>query len=106
MDPLTVQYGPPLFPAAFQRGSLRVTAATGSPIAEFGMLLPSFEATQSASVIVFDTAGDCASNPNAQNVAAAPAAKIKLKHDRFICLTFLRHDTHCGIMKDSGNRGL
>jgi hypothetical protein len=75
MEPLTVQKGPPLLAAAFHRGSLNVIPDTGSPMAEDGMLPPSFAAVQSASVIVFDDEGACATTPDAQNIAAAPAPK-------------------------------
>jgi hypothetical protein len=52
MEPFTVQYGgPPLAPST-QRGASRVTADTGSPIAETGMLLPSLAAVHSAEVMV------------------------------------------------------
>jgi len=56
MEPLTVQYGPPLLAAAYHRGSLNVTPDTGSPMADTGTLPPSFAAEQSVSVIVFDPA--------------------------------------------------
>ena len=84
MEPLTVQYGPPLLAAAFHRGSLNVIPDTGSPIAETGMLPPSFAAAQSDSVIVFDCAGACAPTPEAQNIAAAPALKTVHKRECFI----------------------
>ena len=73
--PFTVQYGGNPFAAAFQRGALRVTADTGSPIDAIGMLSPSLAAVQSASVIVFEPAGACAPAPADQIRAAAPAPR-------------------------------
>ena len=61
------------FAAAFQRGALRVTADTGSPIDVIGMLSPSFAGVQSASVIVLEPEGACAPAPADQIRAAAPA---------------------------------
>jgi len=48
MEPFTVQYaGSPLF-ASIHLGASSVTAATGSPISEMGILVPSLAAVQSA----------------------------------------------------------
>ena len=47
-----------------QTGALTVTAATGSPIADVGIAVPTFSAVQSASVITL-------SGPGAGNFAAA-----------------------------------
>jgi hypothetical protein len=52
MDPSTLQCAGTVAVAAFQRGGLKVTADTGSPIAVFGMLVPAFATVQSASVIL------------------------------------------------------
>jgi hypothetical protein len=70
--------------AAFHRGSLNVIPDTGSPMAETGMLPPSFAAAQSASVIVLDCEGACATTPDAQNIAAAPALKTIHKRECFM----------------------
>ena len=84
MEPLTVQYGPPLLAAAFHRGSLNVTPDTGSPMADTGTLLPSFAAVHSASEVVFDVAGVCATTPDTQRIAAAPALKTIYKCECFM----------------------
>jgi hypothetical protein len=55
--PFTLQYAGVFFAAGFQRGALKVTADTGSPMADMGMLSPSFAAVQSVSVAVIDPAG-------------------------------------------------
>jgi hypothetical protein len=52
-------------------------------MAETGMLPPSFAAVHSASEIVFDGEGACATTPDAQNNAAAPAPKTH-KRECFI----------------------
>ena len=70
-----MQYGGNPFAAAFQRGALRVTPDTGSPIDVIGMLSPSLPAVQSASVIVLEPAGACAPAPADQRRAAAPCAE-------------------------------
>ena len=76
--PFTVQYGGKPFAAAFQRGALRVTADTGSPIVVIGMLSPSLAALQSASVIALELDGSCAPAPTDQiNAAAATARTIE-----------------------------
>jgi hypothetical protein len=57
IEPFTEQYGPPPpLPAAFQRGSLSVTAPTNSPMEDAGMLLPSFADVQSVSEIIWTAA--------------------------------------------------
>ena len=74
-----------MFPdAATHRGALNAIPDTGSPIAEAGMLPPSFPAVQSDSAIVFDGAGACAPTPEAQNIAAAAALKTIHKRWCFI----------------------
>ena len=75
MEPFTVQYaGSPLF-ASIHLGASSVTADTGSPIAEMGILVPSLAAVQSACVIVREV--DCAwvRAPAEQNTADATAVK-------------------------------
>jgi hypothetical protein len=57
IDPSMLQCAP-IFPlSAIQRGALIVTAATGSPINEGEIALPTFAAEQSLSVIVMALAG-------------------------------------------------
>src|SRR5436190_19344627 len=90
MEPLTVQYGPPLLAAALHRGSLNLIPDTGSPMAEAGMLPPSLAAAQSASVIVFDDPGACAPTPDTQRIAPAPALKTVHQCECFI----IRRDLH------------
>jgi hypothetical protein len=46
MTPFTLHHAAGFLPGGFQRGALRVTPDTGSPIAETGMLSPSFAAVQ------------------------------------------------------------
>src|SRR5512140_1089736 len=79
--PFTVQYGGNPFAAAFQRGALRVTADTGSPIDVVGMLSPSLAAVQSASVIVFEPVGTCAPALDDQMRAVAPTARMIEKRE-------------------------
>ena len=57
MEPFTLQY-PRVDPAAFNHiGAFRVTADTGSPMAETGIELPSFSAVHSASVMTMSSPG-------------------------------------------------
>jgi hypothetical protein len=58
IEPFTVQYGGSPLDASTQRGASSVTADTGSPIADAGMLFPSLAPVHSAAVIVRDD--DCA----------------------------------------------
>jgi hypothetical protein len=69
--PLMEQKAAPPLGATLHRGSLSVTAETGSPMAVTGMLLPSLAAVQSASVIVCEPAGVCALTAEEQINAAA-----------------------------------
>ena len=48
MEPFTVQYGGRPLAASTHRGASSVTADTGAPIAETGIVLPSRAALQSA----------------------------------------------------------
>jgi hypothetical protein len=70
--------------AAFHRGSLNVIPDTGSPVAETGILPPSFAAVHSASEIVFDGAGACATTPDTQRIAAVAALRTIHKRECFM----------------------
>src|SRR5581483_2968426 len=86
MEPFTLHHAAGFFPAGFQRGALSVTPDTGSPIAETGMLSPSFAAVQSSSVIVRVSPEGCAAAPPDQIRAATPAAKTIRQRVFFINL--------------------
>src|ERR1035438_7686264 len=75
MEPFTLHHPEGFLPGGFQRGALRVTPDTGSPIAETGMLSPSFAAVQSASAMVRVSPEVCAPVPADQIRAVAPAEK-------------------------------
>jgi hypothetical protein len=55
MDPVTLQLAEAEFVAFVQTGALNVTAETGSPIAETGIVEPSFAAEQSASDMILSS---------------------------------------------------
>ncbi len=72
-EPFTVQYAGRPLAASTHLGASSVTADTGSPIAEMGILVPSLAAVQSAGLIVREV--DCAwvRAPAEQRKAAATA---------------------------------
>src|SRR5437763_14452071 len=75
MEPFTLHHAVGFLPGGFQRGALSVTPDTGSPIAETGMLSPSFAAVQSASAMVRASPEACTPMPGDQIRAIAPAEK-------------------------------
>src|ERR1035438_6601692 len=75
MEPFTLHHPEGFLPGGFQRGALSVTPDTGSPIAEIGMLSPSFAAVQYGSAMVRVSPEVCAPVPADQIRAVAPAEK-------------------------------
>ena len=84
MAPFTLQNAGIFLAASFHRGALSVTAETGSPMAETGMLSPSFAAVQSASVTIIEPAEDWAPAPAGQISAPAPPHSASHKYETFI----------------------
>ena len=73
MDPSILQYARSPFAPAFHTGALRVTADTGSPMDDTGMLLPSLSTVQSISVMTLFSLGAGNFDPAAEMAGAAPA---------------------------------
>src|SRR6185436_10334603 len=83
MAPSIEQYAGALPAAATQRGAASVTAATGSPIAVVGIIVPSRALVQSSAVTVLGVgaAGPCDGQPLAPNTGinnVASAASIRI----------------------------
>jgi hypothetical protein len=56
IDPSTLQYAVPLLASVRHSGAFSVTAETGKPIEDRGILVPSFSALQSDAATTFDFA--------------------------------------------------
>jgi hypothetical protein len=109
MAPSMEQYAGELPVAATQRGAASVTAATGSPIAATGIIVPSRGLAQSSAdtVLAAGDAGPCdgqALAPNTDISNVASAASIRTNR-RFSCM-FLSPKVFKRARSFVGNIGL